>query len=290
MTIPMTLALAVSGAGAQSDSKPVPADPPALTVMSDAFAKLDAIAGEAEAVFKEPGGEHRYGVRFTLRRPNFARYEYVEAKEGGQNLLLVADGKDFFMYDARAKGYVSSPLEAGSPPILWSGSPGLPAVLRSFFEAPAVKAGTAQAWWKEEWTAAADLDEDVGGEPCSVATLKSREGEMIRIFVSKKTGFVRKISDGSGEGGSGSDAKYSLESTWSFKGIDAAPKLDEKTFVFTPPPGAKKVEDFESPEAVLLPLGGEAPEMAGPSPTAGKDLKLSDLKGKLVLLNFWFYH
>ena len=63
------------------------------------------------------------------------------------------------------------------------------------------------------------------------------------------------------------------------------PKMAKDAFAFAPPADAKE-DQPEDPEG-LLAVGSAAPEFEA-SKLDGAKLKLSDFKGRTVLLNFWF--
>ena len=74
-----------------------------------------------------------------------------------------------------------------------------------------------------------------------------------------------------------------------YAAIDLAPKFAEDAFVFKPPKGAKESVPDTGLEKSLLAVGAEAPDFEALD-LDGKPVKLSEFKGKTVLLNFWFYY
>jgi thiol-disulfide isomerase/thioredoxin/outer membrane lipoprotein-sorting protein len=62
----------------------------------------------------------------------------------------------------------------------------------------------------------------------------------------------------------------------------------DSLFVFTPPRGAKRVDEFKGPQSpeIVKPAPGPAAPFTL-ADLAGKQVSLSDLKGKVVLLDFW---
>ncbi|MFN8166511.1 MAG: TlpA disulfide reductase family protein [Bacteroidia bacterium] len=64
-------------------------------------------------------------------------------------------------------------------------------------------------------------------------------------------------------------------------------KLEEKlTSIY---PTNKYVKDYQTlmSDLSMLPLGSEAPDIDLPTPDRGKSIKLSSLRGKVVLIDFW---
>ncbi len=73
----------------------------------------------------------------------------------------------------------------------------------------------------------------------------------------------------------------------SFQTAKADEPLDEALFVFTPPPGAKRVESFRDGAAADLgKVDAEAPDFTLER-IVGDSVQLSQLRGKVVLLDFW---
>jgi outer membrane lipoprotein-sorting protein len=282
MKIPFLAALALGGAAlAQSDAKP----PAALDALVAALAKTEALGGEAQGTVKigdEP--EDRFAMRFVVKRPLLARYDIAQTKADGAAGLYVSDGKEFWIYDPVQKTYYSMPVDEVTPPVLADGATGMVDVLAAFFAAPAIAGGKKAAPWKDQLASAKTSDAEVGGEPCTVVRFETG-GNSLEMSLSKQTGLPRRLVD------TMTTSTETARFVWDFSKLDTAPPIDAKTFAFTPPEGAKKVETAdEDVGRPLLAVGETAPDAAGPSPTAGKPLKLSDYRGKVVLLNFWFEH
>ena len=70
-----------------------------------------------------------------------------------------------------------------------------------------------------------------------------------------------------------------------YEDIKINPALPAETLVFTPPPGAVEVQEWEPPVMRLKP--GDAPPNFQARDLAEKKLRLADYKGKVVLLEFW---
>ena len=74
-----------------------------------------------------------------------------------------------------------------------------------------------------------------------------------------------------------------------FKRFEARSDVDPKTYAAKIPDGYATFDPFAEMNASLLEVGAAAPDVS----VTGMDdkvMKLADLKGKTVVLNFWFFH
>jgi peroxiredoxin/outer membrane lipoprotein-sorting protein len=125
----------------------------------------------------------------------------------------------------------------------------------------------------------------LGKSSLSKTTLNKKNAHLV-TFTDKKDGSVIKIAVDAKEykvlqitvippGGQG-------EITYKITSFQANPSFPEGTFAFTPPQGAK---EYTPPKEENL-EGQPAPDFSLQS-LDGKTYKLSDLKGKVVLIDFW---
>lgn len=77
--------------------------------------------------------------------------------------------------------------------------------------------------------------------------------------------------------------------TITFTGLKSNEEIPAEKFVFTPGEGDKKVDSFgadEGPDPQLELVGTACPDFKGKD-FAGKDVALSDFKGKVLVMDFW---
>jgi len=265
-------------AAAQSPIRTSPLDS-----LLGAFAKSESLSVQLAATLHAgSNADDHLDVRLSLKRSRFGRFEVV----GGSGPLslptVVADGSRRWIYNTRKKTYISTPFEAGMKPFPPGLPRGLSIVLQAYLDAPAIVAGTCDAPWKASLESAKQSTADVDGEPCDVVAF-NLAGEAITVSLAKETGLPRRVVEELMNG--------LIRITWDFKQVDLEAKLDDEFFRFRPPADAKdgtKGDATESPGAGSLSLGDVAPDITGTSAISGKELKLSDYRGKVVLLDFWF--
>lgn len=192
-------------------------------------------------------------MRATLKLPSFAR---VEQTRGKASTLVVVDDKHVWTYDPKANEY----LKFTKPRVLAALGPntGLDLIAQAYFDpkfAESVLKGARDVKLSEDGLTASWTS---GGAACAF-TIEARTRLPARVAVGKQVFVV--------------------------SGFEADPKVDEKTFAFAIPEGAKRKK---LAGAGLLAAGAEAPAFELQT-LDGKAAKLADYRGKVVLLNFWFH-
>lgn len=229
---------------------------------------LDEIAAslkEAAAVGFELSMEYEgqpYTSKVWLKRPNLARTE-----DG--NTTSVLDGKTYWSYSKQENQYmkfdqVDEYARDFASPIsnLYFGGKG--SEILKDAESATVKTtddeGRLVSWRvvEESFTTESKIWTDKKGTIVRIATVWSSEGE------------------------------EPYEQVQDVKAFTTSPKLADDAFAFAPPEGATESNPNADLEESLLAAGADAPDFEAPD-LDDKKLKLSSLKGKVVLLNFWFY-
>lgn len=233
---------------------------------------LDAVAGAmknapsvAFRVTLSYGGEETpETTRVWLRRPNLAR---VEQSSEDSRSLHVWDGKEYWFHDVVENSYSSAKPE--DAPI---SSLGLGPLPQLFLDRGA-------GGVLEEAKEVRASKEKLGSVECDLVAWKADEAE-IRVWVRPDRRIARcEVRFVSEEGTDTTTIEYGP--------LDFSPKPGNDLFTFTPPKGAKEIKP-EGEEGDLLANGSDAPDFEA-TDLDGKTVKLSDFKGKPVLLNFWFH-
>lgn len=222
-----------------------------------AAAMKDAAAVAFDVKFKYE--DQTYTTKVSLKRPNFVRSE-------DDSSLTVLDGKTYWYYAKADNQYTSfdqpedGAAQMASPlSDLYFGKSG-----KDLLEnADSVTADPEKRTigWKVE-------DEGYWTE--------------WKVTVDDKKTVVRIVST------YGSEDQEPYTQDMEISGFTTTPAVGDDTFAFKPPEGATVMDPNSDYEASLLAAGADAPDFEAPD-LDDKKLKLSSLKGKVVLLNFWFY-
>ena len=108
----------------------------------------------------------------------------------------------------------------------------------------------------------------------------------VKIYIAPD-GLVQRTVQQMTVGGQAAKMDFTISS------VDADKALTAADFAFTPPPGAKLMEQPKEPDynAKLVPVGKPAPAFSLPTPKGGKLSLTQGLENKKALLvNFWFYN
>jgi hypothetical protein len=119
--------------------------------------------------------------------------------------------------------------------------------------------------------------EKIGDEPCDVVTWKVGSEES-RLWIGAKR--LKRFQTTRALNG------QKFLQTVDYGPFDLAPKVDENAFVFTPPKGAHPLDSGD--ETWLVEVGADLPEFTT-TKLDGAPLKGADLKGRPLLVTFWFY-
>jgi outer membrane lipoprotein-sorting protein len=234
-----------------------------LNDVASAMKDAKAVSFESRVRLKMGAVEVTQGVSVLLERPNRARLEISGA---GQDALIVLDGATQWHYLKAGNRFLKS-KQLGTTKIEQYGI-GCWATL--FFEKgpgpllPYLSAATVAR-------------ESLGKEECGVVAWRVG-AEETRLWIAgnrlRRFRITRSI------------AGEKVEQTIEYGEMDAHPRIAEDAFVFTPPKDARPME--KAGEAGLLAAGAEAPDVAV-TDLEGKERRLSEYKGRPLILNFWFY-
>lgn len=222
-----------------------------------------AIACECRVRLKMQTIEVRQTANVILERPHRARLEIAGA---GQDALIVLDGSSQWHYLKARKKFLKS-KQLGTTKIEQYGAGPLASL---FFEK-----GTGSIL--PYLSASRVTRETLGNEECSVVSWNVGEEET-RLWIAGARLVQFRITR--------SIAGEKTEQTIEYGPVDTHPRLPEGAFAFTPPEGAQPIE--KSGVSGLLAVGADAPDVVA-TDLRGKETRLSEFKGKPVILTFWFF-
>ena len=234
-----------------------------IEAVSASMRDAPALAFESELLTKIETIQVKQKAKTVLQRPNLARLELSGA---GQDALIVLDGRTSWHYVKAKNGY-SQAAQSGTFKLAQYGA-GPAAAL--FFDGGT---GSLAPYLSD----ATVTKEKLGDDACSVVAWKVGQeasrlwivGDRLRRFTTVRT----------------LDGK-AIEQTVDYGAFDLRPSVAPGAFAFTPPPGARTLGAGD--ESKLLAVGASAPDFAA-TYVDGKPAKLSDFKGRPVLVVFWFY-
>jgi peroxiredoxin/outer membrane lipoprotein-sorting protein len=238
------------------------------------------------------------GATRTLLYSAPNKFKIVASHVGGQFVQTsTSDGKEVLdLASGMQGGAMKSPapktiadansMQMGHP--MFCGS-----LLYKFFGGPGALAGLAQES-KQPLQFGADVTLD--GDACKTVSFygTSMYGRT-EVAIRKSDGMVKRIKYGSEpllemmKGQTADKAPTSMTTTEEYKNIKVDAAIADKEFVISVPAGQKVLEMPAMPSessAPPLPVGSPAPEFTLTG-LDGKSLKLSNLRGKVVLIDFW---
>lgn len=223
-----------------------------------AAAMKDASAVRFEFTIKWKGDfDATQKGKATLKRPNLAR---IETTWEDQEYATILDGTSYWLYMKATNQFTRMAQSKGMETNVGAGIAG-----HLFFGAVSEALADASGF--------AVKDDKIGEEKVQVVSWKSHQMSH-RVWIDGKKLVRRHETKMESE-------EERFEQTTEYGAIDLAPKVEEDAFTVP-----KDATEYKEPE--LLAEGSVAPDFEG-TDLDGKSVKLSDYKGKTVLINFWFY-
>lgn len=239
-----------------------------LQDVRQAYGKVQSLKATVQV---KAGGQVMVSTVQFLRPGQFV----VETKQDGNPVQsYISDGKTYTTYNPAQKNYTQQEVPAETPllgrHLTFAGFAGI-ALEPKFGE---MLEDYCQTTFEK---AQAKGSQKVGDVPCRVVELAGKKGTMT-LFLGTKDGLVYRMVYKMSDGNSYEEQVTSLQ---------VNPNIARTTFAFKPPAGATKVEPKkrETEETPSL-QGQEAPNFTL-TDLEGNSVTLSDLKGKVVFLEFW---
>ena len=209
-------------------------------------------------------------ISLLAKRPNLLRFS--EKQKGVNTETTLFDGKWCWTYDIEENEYTKSTQS----PYIFNTHASADPLREIFFR------GASRVLYR-----ATDVkmgEDKLGNETCRTISWTRKRGrarvETGKLWIDSRH-LIRR-SEGKSVSG---DEKS--EEVVDYKKVDLDPKLPDDAFTFKPKEGAKEAKEAGSSDE-LLPVGSQAPDFEA-TDLDGKKVKLSDYRGKTVLLNFWFH-
>jgi len=228
-----------------------------LKKVAETYRTLRAADFESEEVSDHGDEVTVTRVKTQFAEPNKLR---VEVSGSGEPSILISDGQTVWTFFPESNEYTTHP--AGDRP---QSSLNSYALLDQIVGSPRISGS-----------------ERLGDVDCTVVII-ARPNQTRTLWVDAKTNFIRKdhvTSVSPAPGG----VQRSL--TTSFSKARLVAKLDDQLFSFDPQKAQAKSRLALQREALVKSVGTPAPVFSL-SNLEGKEVNLSQFKGKVVLLNFW---
>lgn len=268
---------------AQPGEAPVPkmdaASTKVLEAMSDYYAKAETLAVQAKIdaninIVGQPAQKSTGTVQYRIQRPDKYHIQFTGDNEDGQ---AISDGKTITTYVQQTKQYTQMPVDPAT--VFQHPMMGL------LINGALVAAKPLDAITRDLTSATYIGVEKVGDTDCHHLKMSDAEGDVDVWIGNGDKPLVQKavVDQGRGlvaAGHAGSVIIHIAYTDWRIGG-----PIDAGVFKFEPPADAKKVQQFgEGAQSGLE--GKPAPDFTL-NTLDGKTVKLSDLKGKVVMLDFW---
>lgn len=213
-----------------------------------------------------------------LKRPNLARIEFQQVTQkadgtvtGKRSGLIAADGTSVWVYDPQKNEYRKQQVSPTGDNIPVSGTL-IDAPAYMFFhsllihtDSPPIDRGNEK--WQGKTYRVIEFQE-AAANPAETPQIRQRlyfgPDNRIHHFVNEQL-----------------QGKYVAEWTLTYRPTDSAPNA--ATFAYAPPTGAK---EYKEPPPRMLATGTDAPDLKVED-RDGKPIKLSDMRGKVLVLDFW---
>ncbi|HLG95856.1 MAG TPA: redoxin domain-containing protein [Bryobacteraceae bacterium] len=260
-----------------------------LKESGDALRDTQSYVIEQSVLVEMSGGiESRMELPVKVAASNPGKLR-IESSGPVGSTLIVSDGENTWMYVGPLKQYTRTPAASSPDALLKSINPGIAQMLADFKAKDPFLSSTVTGEEKVE----------MGGQPfdCFVVEAKLDRIDMpggmaltkgaMKMWIDKKTKLTLKQTAAATMEGGSLRRPAEMNQTISMLSVKLNDPVPEEMFRFTPPEGAREVKEFQGPVKANPDLSGKAAADFKLTPLAGKELNLSSLRGKVVLLDFW---
>jgi thiol-disulfide isomerase/thioredoxin len=290
--IPVLLLASLGHAlGQAQDAQPAPDAKALLKASADGLRGFKSYEIDQQVVIEMKGGMQNHmelPVKLAVSNPGKLRIE-----SNGQlgSTLIVSDGENTWMYIGPLKQYTKIPAVSSPDALIKSVNPGIGEMLDGLKS-------------KDPYLSAKITGEEavnVGGDKfdCFVVeaaldtinmpgSYSMSDGAM-KMWIDKKTKLLLKqTTTATIEGGALAKPTQMIQST-TMLAVKLNTPVADSFFLFTPPEGSRLVEEFKAPVPVKATanLTGKPAVDFKLKAMDGAEYGLGDLRGKVVLLDFW---
>ena len=267
----------------------------------DARALLKA-SGEALQNFKSYRMEQSMAIEMQMQamqnkmeitssmavvKPDRMRMETKSAMSG--DVLVVSDGEHTWMYLDRLKQYTKKAAISGPEALVRSMVPGMGDMMEKIKSGELLKSVRIL---REETIEAGGQKVDCYVLEMTLGKIElPNQGEMTgavqTLWMDKATNLAWRHSMSASMKMGPMPQPMQMKQSSTVTSLKTNVDLPDSLFAFTPPEGAKEVEDFKSPGMSRADLTGKPAANFKLAALDGKQYELEALRGKVVLLDFW---
>jgi len=226
-----------------------------LKEVADKYRNLPAAQFESEEISDSDDVASVRHVKTTFSPPDKSR---TEISGSGESEVAVYDGHTLWLFFPESNEYASHPSQANS--------------VYSYGSLDQIVG-----------TAVVSGSDRIGDVDCTVVKIE-RPNKSRTLWIDPQSYFVRKDKMTSKSISPSGVSNLSVTITFSVARTTA--NIDESLFSFDPQATKAKLRTAVQKDALTKSIGTEAPNFSM-SDLNGKEIELSQLRGKVVLLNFW---
>jgi thiol-disulfide isomerase/thioredoxin len=244
-----------------------------------------------EATVTAAGVQRRETSTTVLTAKDAAGRTRVELDDGSNGGVAVDDGSARYVYVPRLEKYVELAAQGGQSAD--QSVPGLDfaVLVKRFLDR---YSSLDERVINAKITGTETLATQKGDVECDIISASyspppgMREGSIERQYwISREGAVVFKEHSLASMLAPGSGSRVTVTQDVSFQDANIGGKIDARTFVFAPPPGALQVESFRDDAPEPDSVDSQAPDFTLEDIREAKPVQLSQLRGKVVLLDFW---
>ena len=215
----------------------------------------------------------------------------VEIDDGSNGGLAVDDGSKRWLYVPRMEKYVELPRQQTGAPAQTVPGLDFAVLVKRYVDR---YSNLDQRVLNAKITGTETLATQLGDIECDVISAVynpppgMREGQIERRYwIARESPVVLREHSVASMLQPNSTNRVTVTQDVSFQGAAIGETIDEQVFTFVPPPGARQVENFRDEGVGENQVDRQAPDFTLENILDASKVRLSSLRGKVVLLEFW---